>query len=151
MRNNDVLRSLRWTLDASDAGMADLFALGGAAIDRATVAAYLRRDDEDGFLICPDTEAAAFLSGLIVRKRGPSDKKSPAAGRLTNNLVLKLLRIAWQLRDEDVAAILKLGGFPLSMPEINALFRAEGHTNYRPCGDQVLRNFLRGLTLRVRP
>jgi uncharacterized protein YehS (DUF1456 family) len=30
------------------------------------------------------------------------------------------------------------------------LFRKVGHDNYRPCGDQLLRNFLKGLTLRVR-
>jgi uncharacterized protein YehS (DUF1456 family) len=39
----------------------------------------------------------------------------------------------------------------VSKPELSALFRKVGHTNYRPCGDQLLRNFLKGLTLRVRP
>jgi uncharacterized protein YehS (DUF1456 family) len=48
-------------------------------------------------------------------------------------------------------AILKAAEFPVSKPELSALFRKVGHTNYRPCGDQLLRNFLKGLTLRVRP
>jgi uncharacterized protein YehS (DUF1456 family) len=48
-------------------------------------------------------------------------------------------------------AILKAAEFPVSKPELSALFRKFGHTNYRTCGDQLLRNFLKGLTLRVRP
>jgi uncharacterized protein YehS (DUF1456 family) len=51
----------------------------------------------------------------------------------------------------DGLVILKAAEFPVSKPELSALFRKFGHTNYRPCGDQLLRNFLKGLTLRVRP
>jgi uncharacterized protein YehS (DUF1456 family) len=69
---------------------------------------------------------------------------------LSNNAILKRLRIAYQLRDDDIHAILQLAAFPISKPELNALFRQEGHPNYRPCGDQLLRNFLKGLALRER-
>ena len=41
-------------------------------------------------------------------------------------------------------------GFPVARPELSALFRQPGHKNYRACGDQLLRAFLKGLTLRVR-
>jgi len=41
-------------------------------------------------------------------------------------------------------------GFPVSKPELSALFRQPGHKNFRQCGDQLLRNFLKGLTLRMR-
>jgi uncharacterized protein YehS (DUF1456 family) len=47
-------------------------------------------------------------------------------------------------------AIMQSVDFPVSKPEMSALFRKFGHNNYRPCGDQFLRNFLKGLTLRVR-
>ena len=40
--------------------------------------------------------------------------------------------------------------FPVTKPEMSALFRQPGHKNYRACGDQMLRNFLKGLTRRVR-
>jgi len=46
--------------------------------------------------------------------------------------------------------ILADAGFPISKPELSALFRQPGHKNFRLCGDQLLRNFLKGLTLRVR-
>ncbi|RMO70957.1 hypothetical protein ALQ37_00642 [Pseudomonas syringae pv. aptata] len=69
---------------------------------------------------------------------------------ITNNIVLKKLRVAFELKEDDMHAILKSVDFPVSKPELSALFRKVGHTNYRACGDQLLRNFLKGLTLRVR-
>ncbi len=41
-------------------------------------------------------------------------------------------------------------GFPLSKPEMSALFRQPDHKNFRLCGDQLMRHFLKGLTLRLR-
>ncbi len=70
--------------------------------------------------------------------------------RITNNLVLKKLRVAFQLKDVDMHEIFAQAGFPLGKPEMTALFRQPGHKHYRPCGDQILRNFLKGLTLRYR-
>ena len=151
MRNNDLLRSLRWTLDASEARMAAIFALGDAEVEKVQIESWLKREEEPSFTPCPDSLAAAFLAGLIIQKRGPSDKKQPPVRNLGNNLILKMLRIAFTLRDDDLAAILRAGGFPLNKSEISALFRTDDHPNYRPCGDQVLRNFLRGLALRERP
>jgi uncharacterized protein YehS (DUF1456 family) len=66
---------------------------------------------------------------------------------LTNNDILKKLRVALQLKDEDIIQILKLAEFEISKSELNALFRKEDHPNYMPCGDQLLRNFLNGLII----
>jgi uncharacterized protein YehS (DUF1456 family) len=70
---------------------------------------------------------------------------------MTNNLVLKKLRVAFELKEDDMLAVLHDAGFEVSRPELSALFRAPTHKNYRACGDQLLRNFLKGLTARVRP
>jgi len=67
--------------------------------------------------------------------------------RITNNLVLKKLRVAFQLKDVDMHDIMQAAGFPLTKPEMTALFRQPDN---RHCGDQILRNFLKGLTLRFR-
>jgi uncharacterized protein YehS (DUF1456 family) len=64
---------------------------------------------------------------------------------LTNNDILKKLRVALSLRDEDIIEILKLSDFEVSKSELSALFRKEDHPNYQECGDQLLRNFLNGL------
>ena len=69
---------------------------------------------------------------------------------MTNNDILKKLRVALKLRDEDIIQILNLVDFPVSKSEIGALFRAEDHPNYKECGDQLLRNFLNGLIIYMR-
>lgn len=69
---------------------------------------------------------------------------------MTNNDILKKLRVALKLRDDDIIEILKLVDFPVSKSEIGALFRAEDHPNYVECGDQILRNFLNGLIIYMR-
>ncbi|MGI1130064.1 DUF1456 family protein, partial [Pseudomonas aeruginosa] len=94
--------------------------------------------------------------------RGRDGLNTPRGGRhaarplpplelpLSNNMILKKLRVAFELKEEDLHAILDSVDFPVSKPELSALFRKPGHSNYRTCGDQLLRNFLKGLTLRVR-
>ena len=69
---------------------------------------------------------------------------------MTNNDILKKLRVALQLRNDDIIAILKLVDFRISPNELTAFFRSEGHPNYKDCGDQVLRNFLNGLVIHLR-
>lgn len=69
---------------------------------------------------------------------------------MTNNDILKKLRIALKLRDEDIIHILQLVDFEVSKSELNALFRTEDHPNYKECGDQLLRNFLNGLIIHMR-
>jgi uncharacterized protein YehS (DUF1456 family) len=69
---------------------------------------------------------------------------------MTNNDILKKLRVALKLRDEDIIQVLKLAEFSVTKSEINALFRAEDHPNYKECGDQLLRNFLNGLIIYMR-
>jgi len=69
---------------------------------------------------------------------------------MTNNDILKKLRVALKLRDTDIVKILQLVDFKVTESELSALFRKPDHRNFRPCGDQFLRNFLKALTARVR-
>lgn len=69
---------------------------------------------------------------------------------MTNNDVLKKLRVALKLRDTDIIDILKLADFNISKGEVNNLFRKEDHPKYVECGDQILRNFLNGLIIHMR-
>ena len=69
---------------------------------------------------------------------------------LTNNDILKKLRVALQLKDEEIIEICKKADFDVSKSELSALFRREEHPNYKPCGDQFLRNFLNGLVIHKR-
>ncbi len=69
---------------------------------------------------------------------------------MTNNDILKKLRVALQLRDDEIVKILELVDFRISKSELGALFRKEDHPKYMECGDQILRNFLNGLVIHLR-
>lgn len=69
---------------------------------------------------------------------------------MTNNDVLKKLRVALMLRDDDIVEILKLVDFKVTTSELGAFFRKEDHPKYMECGDQILRNFLNGLVIHLR-
>lgn len=69
---------------------------------------------------------------------------------LTNNDILKKLRVAHQLKDEDIIEILELVDFKMTKSALNDLFRKETHPKYTEAGDQVLRNFLNGLIIHLR-
>jgi uncharacterized protein YehS (DUF1456 family) len=69
---------------------------------------------------------------------------------MTNNDILKKLRVALKLKNTDIIDILKLVDFKISESELGALFRKEDHPNYKECGDQILRNFLNGLVIHLR-
>jgi hypothetical protein len=69
---------------------------------------------------------------------------------MTNNDILKKLRVALMLRDDQIVEILELVDFRISKSELGAFFRAEDHPNYVECGDQILRNFLNGLVIHLR-
>jgi len=152
MLNNDVLRSLRYTLDINDAQLAEIIQLSGKEVELETLDALLKKEDEEGFVACDDELMAHFLDGLVYFKRGKDDSRpaQPFELPVTNNMVLKKLRVAFELKEDDMHAIMQSVDCPVSKPEMSALFRKFGHSNYRTCGDQFLRNFLKGLTLRVR-
>ena len=154
MINNDALRSIRYMLDLSDIKVVEITKLVDAAfpLEKADVQAFLRKEDDPDYAECSNAVLAHFLDGLIIHCRGRDESlpPRPVEKRVTNNVVLKKLRVAFALKDVDMHEIFESAGFPISKPELSALFRQPGHNNYRVCGDQLLRNFLKGLTLRVR-
>ncbi len=154
MTNNDLLRAIRYALDCSDSKLIGFFAEGHVDMPASFLMAALKHEDEPGFEPLSDDLFGAFLDGLVDKLRG---KREPDAGKakrpslpMNNNRVLGSLKIAFELKDTDMIAIMELASFPISKGELSALFRREGHPNFQPCGDQFLRNFLRGLALRQR-
>ena len=154
MIHNDVLRSLRYMLDLSDGHVVEIVKLAdpGFALEKEDVPPLLRKEEEEGFVECSPAVLARFLDGLIIHRRGRDETQPPrpVETRVTNNLVLKKLRVAFELKDHDLQQVFNDADFTVSKPELSALFRQPGHKNYRACGDQILRAFLKGLTKRVR-
>ncbi|HKM27405.1 MAG TPA: DUF1456 family protein [Thiopseudomonas sp.] len=152
MLNNDVLRSLRYTLNLNDNALLELFHNVEPDLDIATLRSYLASEEDESFVRMDDELMVGFLDSLIVSRRGPSPQPAPPTELpLTNNTVLKKLRVAFTLQEADLLAILDSVAFTVTKPELSALFRKPDHKNYRLCGDQLLRQFLKGLTLRLRP
>ena len=147
MTHNDVLRSLRYLLNVSDAAMVDIFRLGGREVSRGELVAFLKKEDDDGYQACGDAVMAHFLNGLVTYKRGKDESRPPQPVEVpvTNNTVLKKLRVAFELKDDDIIALLQRTGFVVSKTELSAFFRRPDHRNYRECGDQLLRYLLKGL------
>jgi uncharacterized protein YehS (DUF1456 family) len=148
MTHNDVLRSIRYVLNVGDAALVDIFRLGSCEVSRADVVAFLKKDDEDGYQPCGDKAMAQFLNGLVIYKRGKDDARPPQPVEVpvTNNAVLKKVRVAFELKDEDIIALVRKTGLMVSKGELSAFFRRPDHRNYRACGDQFLRRLFRGLT-----
>lgn len=152
MTNNDILRRLRFIFDFSDSQMMALFASGGFNASRELVSDWLKTDDKPDFKAMRDVHLAIFLNGLINKKRGKREGEQPEPEKkLTNNIILRKLKIALDYKDEQMLEIMTIAGFPLGKPELSAFFRKPGHHNYRECQSQVLRNFLKGLQLKLRP
>jgi uncharacterized protein YehS (DUF1456 family) len=134
--------------------MIEIFKLSGYEISRSNLINLLKKEEEEGYVDCSDEVTELFLDGLIIHKRG---KREMAPGRvevqstpLTNNGILKKLRIALKFREDEMLSTLKLAGMSISKSELSALFRKEGQRHYKECGDQLLRNFLKGLTTHFR-
>ncbi len=151
MTNNDVLRRIRYAFDFNDSKMIAIYGLADREVTREEVSAWLKRDDDPNFRACNDLLLATFLNGLIINRRGRKEGPQPTPEkRLSNNIVLRKLKIALNLKAEDMLAMLALADFRISKHELSALFRKPDHKHYQDCKDQILRNFLQGMQLKFR-
>jgi uncharacterized protein YehS (DUF1456 family) len=130
--------------------MVELFAKGGVAVTKEQVVLWLKKDDDPDYLRCTDQQFSHFLNGLIIEKRGPrEDGEVPVAEyALNNNIILRKLKIAFNLKDQDILDLLKNANFILGKAELSAFFRNPEHRHFREAQDQVLRNVLQGLQQR---
>ncbi len=132
--------------------MMAVFSLADYYVTREQVCNWLKKDEDPASQQCSDIQLALFLKGLINDKRGKKDGPQPQAEkRLNNNIVLRKLKIAFNLQGEEILGIMALSDLRISQHELSAFFRKPDHKHYRPCNDQILRNFLKGLQLKYRP
>ena len=152
MTNNDILRSLQHVLDLNDTTIVSIFKLAEHEIDQATVCNFLKQEDEDGYMECTDKLMTIFLNGLITHRRGKNELNPVQAKEifppLTNNIIFKKLRIAFDLQENDLIELMSLADYEVSKNELSAIFRKPGHKHYRVCSDEFLMALLVGLTYR---
>lgn len=152
MNNNDILRQVRSTLAIGDSEMVDIFKQSSCTMNQSTLLLLLKKEEEDGFIPCSNPLLSFFLDGLIIHKRGRRESPTGQAPKpdavLGNNAIMKKLRIALDLKEDDMLAIFKLAGGSISKSELGALFRTKGNKNYKECSDRFLQNFLQGVAIR---
>ncbi|MBT3575825.1 MAG: DUF1456 family protein [Candidatus Marinimicrobia bacterium] len=151
MTKNDILRRIRYTFDFNDEKMIAIFALANHKATRAEISDWMKREEDPAYKPLYDDELAVFLNGLIIEKRGRKEGPVPKPEKkLTNNVILKKLQIALNLRAEELLEVLMLADLKVSKYELSAFFRKPDHKHYRPLRDQILRNFLNGMQLKYR-
>lgn len=154
MTNNDILRRIRYALDLHDTTIVEICRLGGHNLEKSSAEALLKKEEEEGYLVCSNLVMSSFLDGLIIHKRGRKENSTDqedTVSPITNNIILKKLRIALELKEDSLLEILELANATgITKAKLSALFRKEGHKNYKECGNQFLRSFLKGLAIRFR-
>ena len=131
MNNNDILRRLRYTFDFSDQKMIELFALADTVVTQEQIIEWLRKDDDPLQKSLYDKFLAIFLNGLINDKRGKREGPQPTPEKtLNNNIIFRKLKIALNLRDDDIIEVFKLVKMNISKHEISALFRKPTPVSY---------------------
>jgi len=150
--NNDILRRIRYTFDFDDSKMMELLSHDEHTVTREQMSNWLKKEDDPVYEEIKDVQLAIFLNNLIDENRGKKEGAKPQLEKhLTNNIILRKLKIALNLKDEDILEIMQLAEFTISKHELSALFRKKGHKHHRVCKDQILRNFLKGMQSKYRP
>ena len=151
MNNNDVIRRVRYTFNFNDDKMIGIFALAEKEVSRSQISEWLKKDEDPDFKGIYDKDLASFLNGFINLRRGKKEGPQPKPEKtLNNNLILRKLKIALNLRDDEMVEIFDLVDTRISKHEINAFFRKPTQSQFRFCKDQFLRNFLFGIQKKYR-
>lgn len=146
MNNNDIMRRIRYTFNYNDAKMIEIFGQDDYIVTRAQISNWLKKEDDPAYTELTDFELAVFLNGFINEKRGKKEGPQPIPERrLNNNIIFRKLKIALNLKDDDILTILSTMDMNISKHELSAFFRKPSQEQYRPCNDQILRNFLNGM------
>jgi uncharacterized protein YehS (DUF1456 family) len=149
MTNNDIIRRIRYTFGFSDSKMIEIFSLAGHQVSRSDISDWLKKEEDPAFNNLNDFQLAVFLNGLIIDKRGKKEGEQPVPeNRLTNNIIFRKLKIALNLKDDEVLKILELADMRISKHELSAFFRNPSQSQYRICNDQIMRNFLQGMQIK---
>ena len=128
------------------------FAATGFEVSEAQYKGWAGTEEEDRFIMMTDRELAIFLNGIIIQRREPQEGPLPPVPEeeMSNNTILRKLKIAFNMRSEDMLEIFALVDRKLSPHELSAFFRKPSHKSYRYVKGQYLRNFLMGLQLKYK-
>lgn len=146
MKTNKILNKIVEILSLNSEAIQVIFKLENHPIEIVEIQNMFIDENKDEFTSCSYNELGMFLDGLITSKRGAStSSKKDEIIELSNNVILKKLRIALELKSSELVILFALVDVDLKIHEVNALFRKEGTKNYKVCNDELLYLFLEGL------
>ncbi|CAA6814172.1 MAG: Unknown protein [uncultured Sulfurovum sp.] len=147
MQTNDILFKLKTALSLEDEQIIEAYKLVDYEMTKARLANIMTRRQDKNFEEASFEELGIFLDGLVLLKRGPSDKvaNEDDVVELTNNLILKKVRVAMELKEPELIILFALGEVTITKRQIGSLFRKEGAKNFKVCSDELLDAFLEGL------
>nr|WP_324257805.1 DUF1456 family protein [Cellvibrio fontiphilus] len=151
MRTNDIFRKLTQSLRLDTPQIQALFAISAIELSDKEIANLLKTDYQPGFEPLPDYVLLMFLNNLIEQQRGKKTDGEPEViakhAKISNNDVLKKLRIAYNLHEQQVRDALKLATIELTKSDLAALFRKPGHVHFKACDNELVLDFIEGLGL----
>nr|WP_228010986.1 MULTISPECIES: DUF1456 family protein [Vibrio] len=146
------MRRIQHALNLKNAQIIKAIEQADVTVAHDQVINWLKDDNDKSCSTMKDKELAVFLNGFINLKRGKKEGVQPKPEvALTNNMIFMKLRIALNMKAEDVLDILEVVGISLSKYEIGAYFRKPENKNYKVCEDQLLCDFLNGVQFTNRP
>jgi len=148
MNNNEVLTNLREHLKFDDHKFIEILALADVKVSSDELASWFKAKTETEYADLSDKMMAIFLDALILYKRGKESTNvaRPLETPITNNIVLKKLRVAFALEESDIADIMQKADPTIAPKAWSTYFRKQGHKNYRVCPDPFLEAIMKGLT-----
>jgi len=146
LKTNEILSKIQKALTLTNSEILEAYKLADYEMSEEHLLSLLTSDKESGFVECSYEELGLFLDGFIILRRGPNPKKQKSTQtELTNNLILKKLRIALELKEAETEIIFSLGEVELSKQQLASLFRNTNNKNYKECSDELLMGFLDGI------
>jgi len=147
MQINDILFKIKTALSLSNSEIIEAYKWADFTMSEERVSNIVKRHQDKGYEEATYEELGLFLDGLVVLKRGENSKKveSDEVVELTNNLILKKLRVAMNLKESELVIIFALAEVTLTKRQIGSLFRKEGGKNFKACSDELLMAFIEGL------
>ena len=142
---NEILYRIKKALNLTTKDIIEAYNLEEYDMDVVHLKQVLKRRKDSDMVICSYEELGVFLDGLVSLKRGKSPKRDDTVVELTNNLILKKLRVALELKEPEIEIMFALVDITLTKQQLSALFRKEDNKNFKACSDALLFSFLEGL------
>ena len=146
MKLSYIFQSLKEALNLNRKQIIHIYSLQNYQMDEDRLNAILKNPSKKGAKEPTYEELGIFLDGLFEYKR----KEKPRINEdeeviLDNNLILKKIRAALNLKEYEIELIFDLADFKISKSQIRDLFRSSNHPKLKYCDDKILKAFLEGL------